>query len=275
MTENPLGKKTIYKATYDPSLLFKIPRESERAANNVKPSIFSGYDAWTCYELSWLNQKGRPEARIALITYPSDTKFIVESKSLKLYLNTYIMTRFDDEKAVSDRIKSDLEKLLETSKVTVVIKRSGDIHKFSSIPEHLLLDNLDITIDTYQTDEKLLKTIHERALDKEHYSNLLKSNCPITGQPDWATIYIKYCAEISIKESSLLRYIVSYREHGGYHESCCEKIFTDIHALIKPSQLIVKCFYTRRGGIDINPVRYTVGAVDKSHDINALHYWRQ
>lgn len=272
MNVNPLGKTTQYNDTYDPSVLFPIARSVERSKNAIKPGLFKGFDNWTCYELSYLNNKGKPVVSIVKISYPADTECIVESKSLKLYLNGFIMSKFDDEQAVIETIRGDLNKVLKTDTVSVSLIGPDAHLEYSYIPRDLLIDDLDVTIDVYKPDIKLLQATTSSIRIVERYSNLLKTNCPITDQPDWGTVYIKYKASRIIDDASLLKYIVSFRRHSGYHESCCERIFNDILTVCKPEFLVVQCFYTRRGGIDINPVRYTGVTLDDSTD---HHYWRQ
>ena len=166
----------------------------------------------------------------------------------------------------------DIGKKLNTSNITVLLFNYNYKIKYSKIPKKLLLDNLDINIDSYYLNSSLL--IKKKGKNKliERYSNLLKTNCPITNQPDWATINILYKSNYIIDDSSLLKYIISYRNHKDFHESTCEKIFNDLFLILEPSILVVKCFYTRRGGIDINPIRF-FGKIIKMDYNN--HYWRQ
>ena len=166
----------------------------------------------------------------------------------------------------------DLSKILEASFVDVLFFPYNKKVKYSQIPKKLLLDNLDLKIEDYNASSKILKVEKKNKGIIERYSNLLRSKCPITGQPDWATVYIKYRSRYVIEDSLLLKYIISYREHADYHESCCEKIFNDLYLILSPKILVVKCFYTRRGGIDINPIRYFGEEPDLNFD---FHYWRQ
>ena len=272
MILNPLGEKINFKCNYDSSLLFAMPRSQQRDKNEIKEIKFKGYDVWNAYELSWLNQKGKPEVRLARILYSADSQNIVESKSLKLYLCSFSMTKYKAQEEVARIIKKDLAAILKTSFIEVLLYPYDKKIKYFKIPKKLLIDNLDVKINSYKVTPALLKIKKGKVRVVERYCNLLKTNCPITGQPDWATIYIKYKSQYKIEDSSLLQYIVSYREYADYHESCCEKIFNDIYSILNPKSLIVKCFFTRRGGIDINPIRF-YGKQPRLHF--DLHYWRQ
>ena len=268
----PLGKKTDFKSDYDPSLLFSIPREGARGENNIN-LVFKGYDVWNAYELSWLDKDGKPEVRTAKIIYSSGSKNIVESKSLKLYLGSFSMSKFENENDVAERIKKDLEKVLETPYLKVVLIKHNKYNlRITKISSKQLLDALNVKTDTYKIDKSLLRKELYNGKIIERYSNLLKTNCPITNQPDWATIYLKYKAKFKFTDESLLKYIISYRNHQDFHEATCERIFNDIYEMLNPELLTVKCFYTRRGGIDINPLRYYGEEPDMKFD---FHYWRQ
>ena len=272
MIDNPLGKTTNYQFHYDPSLLYPIPRELSRQAIGLTGREFSGFDIWNAYELSWLNPQGKPEVRILKLVYSSDSPYIVESKSFKLYLNSFIMHPFQSEDEVREWVEEDLKNLLKPSFLQVTLYSSGtQAYNVTPIPEEQLLDHLDVPVSSYDPDAKLLQTGPESGNIVERYSNLFKSNCPVTGQPDWATIYIKYKAAASLDDKSLLKYLISYRNHSGYHEACCEQILKDLNEVLNPDLLTVKCFFTRRGGIDINPMR-TIGDVIEPGD---FHYFRQ
>jgi 7-cyano-7-deazaguanine reductase len=273
MSKNPLGKVTEYKSTYDKSLLFPISREQNRKRLGIEKVIFQGYDAWNSYEVSFLNKNGKPEVRRCSIVYSSDSQNIVESKSLKLYLNSFCMTSFEDEKDVLKIIKNDLKQVLKTDFLEVKFFDFTKSLKYFKIDKKLVIDDLDVEISKYNLDSELLK-VNKDKNDKvyELYSNLLKTNCPITGQPDWATVYVKYKSDFKLDESSFLKYLVSFRNHNDYHESCCETIFRDVFEIVKPEVLVVKCFFTRRGGIDINPCRFYGEIPDNKY---YLHFWRQ
>ena len=272
MKSIPLGKKTEFKSLYDPELLFSISREDVRKQNNIN-LIFKGYDVWNVYELSWLDKKGKPEVRIVRIIYSSDSKNIVESKSLKLYLGSFAMTKFENESEAAEKIKKDLSKILETPYLKITLMKY-DKHnlRITKIPNKQLLDTLSIKTETYKINKLFLKKELYNGKIIERYSNLLKTNCPITNQPDWATIYLRYKAKFKITDESLLKYIISYRNHSDFHEATCERVFNDIYEVLNPELLTVKCFYTRRGGIDISPLRYYGEEPDMKFD---FHYWRQ
>ncbi|HBD96259.1 MAG: hypothetical protein A2015_08180 [Spirochaetes bacterium GWF1_31_7] len=273
MKSNPLGNKTEYKPYYDKSLLFPIKRDVNRANAQIDSTVFTGYDIWNCYELSYLNRNGVPQVRKCRIVYPSDSVCIVESKSLKLYLGSFIMTQFDGDESVQKIIQTDLQEILLSSFVKVELFDYIATGVIYPIPSNQLLDNLDVVCDVYTVDSSLLSCKkHEESAVYSHWTNLLKTNCPITGQPDWATVQIEYKGVFEVIPQSLLKYIISYREHGDYHETCCEKIFTDLFTILNPEYLFVKCFFTRRGGIDINPCRfYGIG----SDGIFNEKHWRQ
>ena len=269
----PLGKKSEYITDYDRSLLFPVNRNDIRHEMGIDPGIFQGYDVWNCYEVSWLNNKGKPNTRIARIIYPYDSTYLVESKSLKLYLNSFNMTKLNTENDVIQIIQDDLSAILNTN-VRVNFYQS-DNRPFQSIhyKKEILIDHHDILISDYDPNPNLCVVSEAKHPEHEILSHLLKTNCPITGQPDWGTVYIKYFADKYILENSFLKYIISYRNAQGFHETCCEKIYTDIYRLIFPTKLLVKCYYTRRGGIDINPVRFMGYNLDEN-DLNAKA-WRQ
>lgn len=273
MSINPLGKQTVYKPYYDRTLLFPIPRSSAREKGGIDGSLFSGYDIWNCYELSYLTKRGLPVVRRCRIVYSSDSAYIVESKSLKLYLGSFIMTEFADDEAAAETIKKDLQDILAASFVNITLYDYSVPYSYVEISPDMLLDNIEAECVEYNVNPNLLEVKEKSDITREGvYSNLLKTNCPITGQPDWATVYVEYSGKKSLTRESLLKYIVSYREHGDYHENCCEKIFTDIYNILKPEYLIVKCFFTRRGGIDINPCRYY--GIEPDNNYNE-RFWRQ
>ncbi len=259
---SPLGRPSAYVDTYDASLLYPIPRGPKRAELGIHgPLPFYGVDLWTAYELSWLNPRGKPEVAIARFTVPAASTHIVESKSLKLYLNSLSNTRFDGQAAVAERIQSDLSAAFwQGGPVTVPVDVSlaaPDAWGCETVAplEGELLDSLDIACDRYEPAPELLTADSTAPPVRESLvSNLLKSNCLVTGQPDWGSLRIAYTGP-PIDRASLLRYIVSFRNHNEFHEQCVERIFTDLTARCRPSQLDVLARYTRRGGLDINPWR--------------------
>ena len=270
MENNPLGQKTVYNPHYDSSLIFPIPRNVNRVKNNIDETLFDGYDIWNGYELSWLAKSGKPEVRRIQIIYSATSEFMVESKSLKLYLGSFIMTEMDSEEKVIEIITKDLSAALKTS-VEVKLFKCDEKYDFTTFDTAQCIDYLPCECNVYSPDSSLLN-VTQAATEEVCHSHLLKTNCPITGQPDWATVQIGYKGRFSIDKTSLLRYLVSYREHGDYHEACCEQIFKALYEVLRPEYLWVKCFFTRRGGIDINPCRFFGISPDRDF---STHLWRQ
>jgi 7-cyano-7-deazaguanine reductase len=254
-----LGKNVKYVSNYDGSILQKIPRSLNR--DKLDLNDFHGFDIWHCYEVSWINSKGKPEVRIARIIIPASSPYIVESKSLKLYFCSLHQTRFTSEQDVKNIVKKDLDNLLETS-VILEFYSIQDLHDTKiMVFEGKLLDELDVNINTYDPDPEILLCDPSKEIVSEKLvSNLFKSNCLVTNQPDFASIQISYTG-IKINHESLLQYLISFRDHSGFHEHCVENIFSDIMLKCSPENLVVYAKFTRRGGIDISPAR-------SSEDIN-------
>ncbi len=260
--QSQLGKPTPYVDQYDASLLYPIARSIKRDEIGVPAKLpFFGADLWTAFELSWLNLRGKPQVAIAHITVPCETRNIVESKSVKLYLNSFNNTRFSDAAQVQDRIRSDVSEAvwrgsdsLGTVGVKMVLPELFDREPVQEM-DGLSLDRLDVecTHDT-PAPELLSCTQGATPVTETLTSNLLKSNCLVTGQPDWASVQISYTGA-QIEQEGVLRYLVSFRNHNEFHEQCVERIFMDLWTLCKPLKLAVYARYTRRGGIDINPFR--------------------
>jgi 7-cyano-7-deazaguanine reductase len=255
-SSSSLGEHSQYDNEYDPALLHPILRSEYRStvANFVAPNY--GHDLWQCFELSWLNNHGVPQVACADIIVPMASLAIVESKSLKLYLNSFHDRQFADQEDVKTLIKVDLTALL-SAEVKVVFRSASEVVGASSQAiEPLLLDNLEVTCSQYQRDPKLLLlNADNRQVSGEQFcSHLLRSHCPVTNQPDWGTLTIRYSGS-AINPEALLRYIVSFRQHNGFHEQCVEQIYSDIMTECQPELLTVYAQYTRRGGIDINPWR--------------------
>ena len=259
---SPLGKASAYADQYDPTLLFPLPREPKRREIGIQGSVpFLGADLWTAFELSWLNLKGKPQVAIAHITIPCESTHIVESKSFKLYLNSFNNTRLDSADEVRERLRNDL---------SAAIWHSGPVHAKAGVRlltpvlfdcepvkelEGLSIDRLDVECSIYQPDPGLLTAaLDEQPVTETLTSDLLKSNCLVTGQPDWGSVMISYTGP-QIDQAGLLQYIVSYRNHNEFHEQCVERIYMDIMTRCKPAKLMVYARYTRRGGLDINPWR--------------------
>ncbi|MCD8523126.1 MAG: NADPH-dependent 7-cyano-7-deazaguanine reductase QueF [Saccharospirillaceae bacterium] len=250
--QNPLGKISAYKDEYDASLLFPIEREESWRAQglNRHEVPFYGVDIWNGYEISWLNCKGKPVVCLAEFRIPATSRFLVESKSFKLYLNSFNQTRFDDADQVRLRMAEDLSAAAQ-GRVEVIFHAVDAA--FPQPPAALCIDDLDIEVNSYALDASLLKTT-DGQFEGWLCSHLLKSNCPVTGQPDWGTLYIHYRGK-KIDEAGLLAYIVSLRQHQDFHEQCAERTYRDISLACKPESLTVYARYVRRGGLDINPFR--------------------
>jgi len=257
---SPLGRPVAYRDTYAPELLFPIPRQAKRDEIGVRAEAlpFVGEDVWNAYELSWLNPRGKPVAALGTFTVPAESPRLIESKSLKLYLNSLNQTRFDGIEAVRELVARDLSAANGAGVTVWMQSLSERPQRVIAYPDGVLLDELDIDVDTYQPDPDLLRVSSPEGgeVTETLFSHLLKSNCLVTGQPDWGTVMVSYCGA-SIERAGLLRYIVSFRNHDEFHEQCVERIFCDIMRQCRPQHLAVSARYTRRGGLDINPFRST------------------
>ncbi|NRA73262.1 MAG: NADPH-dependent 7-cyano-7-deazaguanine reductase QueF [Rickettsiales bacterium] len=253
-----LGKKTDYKTDYNPLLLFAISRTEKRQQINIDPNSlpFTGYDLWNCYEVTWLNEDGKPKIVLLQLIIPCNSPYLIESKSLKLYLVSFSNTKFSSIESVKNTIKQDLEtKLCSKIQVKTFNIKDSYQHPLPILYKAKTLDVLDITCNEYVPNKNLL-SIENNQVQEVLYSDLLKSNCPVTNQPDYATIFIQYTGR-KINHSGLLKYIVSYRNKTEFHEQCVEQIFIDIKEKCIPEELTIYARYNRRGGIDINPLRTT------------------
>ena len=293
-----LGQTSKYKSKYDASLLVREPRQSNRTHLNIEDDNlpFLGYDTWNAYEISALTVNGLPVVGVAKIVYPCSSKYIVESKSIKLYFNSFNMTRLGETteevlKNIGDIASQDLSKLLET-KVEVKVHTNAyvlsDTNMFTAkkewmhgedcTPSYITLEDeypIDETEFTvYAEDPSLLKEIEDAPSEEVYYhSALLKSNCRVTSQPDWGDVYIYMKGKNTVDPISLLQYIVSFRDECHFHEEICEAIYKRLMDTINPEELAVHCLYARRGGIDINPERvsherllhHTLSQVDVPH----------
>lgn len=252
--DSPLGQPTVYKETYSPDLLFPIARTLARDKIGLTASLpFTGLDYWTGYELSWLNKNGKPIIACADFTFPCTTPNVIESKSFKLYLNSFNQSQFDSFDEVSRIITKDLS---DASKGKISVRLYPLSHlKNTPLTEFSghCLDNQDLSIDEYRVNPNHLKTTPKQ-VEESLYSDLLKSNCLATGQPDWGSLFIKYKGP-QIDHEGLLKYIISFRNHSGFAEHCVEQIFQDLTTKCHPKNLTVYARYTRRGGLDINPFR--------------------
>ncbi len=260
--QSQLGKSSSYVDQYDAALLFPIARRSKRDEIGLTGTLpFFGADLWTAYELSWLNPRGKPQLALARITVPAESTHIVESKSVKLYLNSFNNSVFADAAAVQTRLREDLSAavwqggaVMSSVGVQLVLPQDFDKEPVHEL-DGLNLDRLDLECSHYQPAPELLTAQFNQAPVTETLtSQLLKSNCLVTGQPDWGSVRISYTGP-QIDQAGLLQYIVSFRNHNEFHEQCVERIFMDIWRACKPSKLEVYARYTRRGGVDINPWR--------------------
>jgi len=253
---SPLGKTSAYRTDYAPELLFPIPRQGKRDELGLKGTLpFFGVDIWNGYELSWLNMRGKPQVAVARFTIPADSPNLIESKSFKLYLNSFNQTRLAGPDALKILLQQDLSAAAGAS-VHVTLTMQEDFEKLAMGElEGQLLDRLDIDVDNYSPQPETLKAnFDELPVEETLVSHLLKSNCLVTGQPDWGSVQISYYGP-QIDQESLLKYLIGFREHNEFHEQCVERIFTDVLRQCKPQHLTVYARYTRRGGLDINPWR--------------------
>lgn len=283
-----LGKTSSYKSQYDKSLLVREKRSNNRKHLNIENADlpFMGSDVWNAYEISALTNNGLPISAIAKIVYPCNNEYIVESKSLKLYLNSFNMTKLGATQAeviqeIKKRIVADLKELLEVGWIHVYVYTSDTVYEIhrniTSEPAYEWLDTKEwqtieceyeldeITFTKYSEDPSLLEVVSTESSEVFYHSALLKSNCRVTSQPDWGDVFIHIRNEgKTIDPVSLLKYIVSFRDECHFHEEICETIYKRIWDALKPDGLAVKCLYTRRGGIDINPER--VSDIEMMHE---------
>ncbi len=255
MSENPLGKPTQYIDKYSPELLFAIARKDKRSELNSRYLDFKGQDIWNAFEISWLNLNGLPRVAIAEIRVDCDSTNIIESKSLKLYLNSFNQTKIESIKKLEFQLTRDLSQVT-MSQVYVKLYSPQEFVQFQ-ISEFKSdnIDNESVVIQSYDYQADILKQSAKGKVVKESLSShLLKSNCLITSQPDWASLMINYEGP-QIERGQLLKYLISFRHHNEFHEQCVERIYADIKQYCQPDKLTVYARYTRRGGLDINPWR--------------------
>jgi 7-cyano-7-deazaguanine reductase len=261
--QSSLGKTTAFPDQYDPSLLFPLERRAKREEIGIVSALpFMGADLWTAYELSWLNLRGKPQLALMHLVVPCETPNIVESKSLKLYLGSFSGSRFSDAAQVQERLRCDLGPALwgaQSSQrpavgIRLIAPEDFDQQAIAEL-DGLNLDRLDIECEHYTPAPQLLSAaFEEQPVTEVLCSRLLKSNCLVTGQPDWGSVQISYSGP-QIDQGGLLQYLVSFRNHHEFHEQCVERIFMDIWTRCRPTRLAVYARYTRRGGLDINPFR--------------------
>jgi len=260
---SPLGKATTYADRYDASLLFPIPRQAKRDEIGVDGAAlpFHGMDIWNGYELSWLDPRGKPMVAVAEFRFPATTPNIIESKSFKLYLNSFAQETIASRDALRDALVRDLS-AASGGPVSVVLHAPEELNGVPlHEPEGVLLDDQDLDFDSYGPPRADFLSTHEGDAREVLVSHLLRSNCPVTGQPDWGSVQISYTGA-PIDRAGLLRYLVSFRRHTEFHEQCVERIFMDLRERCAPRELAVYARYTRRGGLDINPFRSTDAAAE-------------
>jgi 7-cyano-7-deazaguanine reductase len=272
-----LGQISEYKSQYDSSLLQGVPRSLNRDELKLVADDlpFVGCDLWNIYELSWLNNKGKPLVATGIIKVPFDSEYLIESKSFKLYLNSFNQSKFDSLETVQQHIMTDLS-LCANKQVVVELQgdMSGFTDKLGSF-DGFCLDDLDIEIDNYELKPQLLIDLcSTKTITETLYSNLLKSNCLITSQPDWGSVEIIYTGK-QINKEKLLRYLISFRQHNEFHEQCVERIYCDLMEFGEIDSLSVFARYTRRGGLDINPYRCSENNENKKNSLNNIRLLRQ
>ncbi|GLX14834.1 NADPH-dependent 7-cyano-7-deazaguanine reductase [Pseudomonas straminea] len=260
---SPLGKSSEYIATYSPELLFPIPRATKWAELGLSADTlpYSGVDYWNCFELSWLLPSGKPVVAIGEFAIPADSPNIIESKSFKLYLNSLNQSVFASVAELVAVLEKDLS-ATAGKPVSVRVRSLEEAARegLSALPG-LCIDELDVSISNYAAPQpELLRCDPARVVEQSLHSHLLKSNCPVTGQPDWGSVVVE-CRGAKLDPASLLAYLVSFRQHADFHEQCVERIFLDLHKLLQPEYLTVYARYVRRGGLDINPYRTTLKAL--------------
>lgn len=254
---SPLGKSTQYQDQYDPTLLFPIARQTNRQALGIGETLpFIGVDIWNAYELSWLNHRGKPQIALAQFIIPADSPYLVESKSFKLYLNSFNQITIENKEALRHLLIQDLSAVYGAP-IQVRLNEPALFpqERIAELPGYCI-DNLDIAVDHYAPPKPALLTVENQQAHVEETlcSHLLKSNCLVTGQPDWGSVSIQYVGN-PINRESLLRYLISFRQYNEFGEQCVERIFMDIFQQCAPTHLAVYARYTRRGGLDINPFR--------------------
>ena len=267
-----LGQSSQYKSTYDRGLLVREPRSNNREYLNIFDDAlpFVGSDTWNAYECSFLLKNGRPVTGVVKCVYSCSSKYIVESKSIKLYFNSFNMTKMGDNndeavKNFEEISARDLSELLQTD-VKVSFHSGVRVNKKTSSPDSEwdiedyinvdLLETGDYTFEKYTESPELLEAVkRDNDLEQRFYSGLLKSNCRVTSQPDWGDVFIHIKSKNAVDAHSILKYVVSFRDECHFHEEICECIYKRLQDAFEPSELLVMCLYARRGGIDINPVR--------------------
>lgn len=268
--ENPLGHHTVYPSVYDATLLFPIKRTESRDKLGLSGELpFQGNDRWTAYEVSWLDQSGKPQVRVAEFVVDCDSPNIIESKSFKLYLNSFNQTVFAQEGDVVAAMSNDLSAAAGATVLVSLFPLDDALPLAVSQPIGQCLDHLPVNAINYEPKPELLSVSTTEKVSELVYSHLLKTNCPVTDQPDWATVFIEYSG-FQIDHNSLLAYIISFREHQDFHENSVECLYCDLQRFCKPEQLTVYARYTRRGGLDINPLRTTRDVESRDDGVSSV-----
>ncbi|RYV03252.1 NADPH-dependent 7-cyano-7-deazaguanine reductase QueF [Shewanella sp. OPT22] len=267
LTGLTLGKSTQYESEYNPALLQGVPRKLNRDAIELGTELpFHGEDIWTGYELSWLNAKGKPMVAIAEFRLNYESENLIESKSFKLYLNTFNQTKFDSVEQIQEVLAQDLSKCANGKvDVNIIEPKHFSTQRVVELPG-TCIDDLDIEVNEYEFKPEYLEnsTDDKQTVAETLTSNLLKSNCLITSQPDWGSVMIRYQGP-KIDREKLLRYLISFRQHNEFHEQCVERIFVDLKRFCNCTKLTVYARYTRRGGLDINPYRSDFEQPSENH----------
>jgi 7-cyano-7-deazaguanine reductase len=264
-TNLPLGRPTDYPQKYAPEVLCPLARRESRSPLGIaEPLPFAGVDIWNAWELSWLTDSGKPQTATARIIVPAESPDLVESKSLKLYLGSFAMTRFRTAERMRQTLEADLSECVGAP-VTVMLDPDVPI---GTLPGNCI-DSLDVECAEWEVDASLLEADATQEVEEYLHTHLLRSLCPVTGQPDIGSVLVAYAGP-RIDPASLLRYVVSFREHNDFHEACVERMFSDIETQCRPHRLTIHALYQRRGGIDINPFRTNCDEAPFS-----LRLWRQ
>jgi 7-cyano-7-deazaguanine reductase len=251
-----LGRQVPVADHYSPDLLYPIPRSQGRGSLGLQePMPFYGVDLWHAYEMSWLGPNGMPVSRVGRISVPASSPNMVESKSLKLYLNSLNHTVYDSSEQARETIENDISRVTG-GHVTLELFRPDDRALQGQAPKGDCLDDLSVTIPPGEPDASMLAHRDGAEVAECFYTHLMRSLCPVTGQPDWATVWMSHRGR-PWDGKALLTYLLSYRNHQEFHEQCVERIFCDINSQLEPQELRIQAFYTRRGGLDINPYRST------------------
>ena len=265
--DSSLGREVSYPSQYDPGLLFPIPRIGARTEIGLDDAAlpFVGHDRWHAFELSWLDPRGKPQVAVATVQVPCTSPRLIESKSFKLYLNSLNSTRMESAEALRERLVADL-----SACAGAPVQVQFGLPPLVESPLGESIDGLDVEIDCYGPPQAgYLAADAGQVVEETLVSALLKSNCPVTGQPDWATVSLRYRGP-KIDRAGLLRYLVSYREHAEFHEQCAERIFSEVSTRCQPQWLEVEARYTRRGGLDINPWRASPGIAAPARTVRDL-----